>query len=218
MPRLNKFTFSINTELRIKNDIKIDIATKEDIQHSFISKEVGQVQVGSYVYSKLFGSVIKYHIYSLPYQFENSLRLNNSFQGGMFHTVRCLTMKDDISYFEHQLFKVISQDFPFLKKLVIKNVLPQQKKQHSSSLIAFPHLILLNLFEAHVDYAEQFLVDKNTHLPCLPDLCIKFESLEMVTKNFIYDATRLTCAKLKKLHIDGLFVESKNFHKYFSSL
>ncbi|CAF4007564.1 unnamed protein product [Rotaria sordida] len=124
MPRLNKFTFSINTKLLIENDIKTDITTKEDIQHSFIGKEFGQ------------------------------------------------------------------------------NVLPQQKKQHSSSLITFRHLILLNLAQAHVDYAEEFLVDKNIHLPCLLNLRIKFESLEMVTKNFTNDATHLTCAKLKKLHID----------------
>ncbi|CAF1575318.1 unnamed protein product [Rotaria sp. Silwood1] len=210
MPRLNKFTFSINTELLIENDIKTDITTKEDIQHSFIGKEFEQVQVGSYVYYKRLCSIIEYHIYTLPYQFEKFLHLNNSFQGGMFHNVRCLTMKDDTHNFEHQLLKVISQDFPFLKELIIKNILPQQK-QHSSSLITFRHLILLNLVQAHVDYAEEFLIDKNIHLPSLLNLRIKFESLEMVTKNFTNDTTRFTCAKLKKLHIDDEFVKSKNF-------
>ena len=127
-------------------------------------------------------------------------------------------MKDDARHFEHQLFKVISQDFPFLKELVIKNILSQQKKQHSSSLITFPHLILLNLIAAHVDYAEQFLVAENIHLPCLLNLCIKFKSLEMVTKNFTNDATRFTCAKLKKLHLDDMSVESKDFQTYFPLL
>ena len=88
MPRLNKFTFSIDTELRIKNNVKVDIATKEDVQHGFIGKRFGQVQIGSRVYSEPSCSVIEYHIYSLPYQFENFLCLNNSFQGGMFHKVR----------------------------------------------------------------------------------------------------------------------------------
>ncbi|CAF1092869.1 unnamed protein product [Rotaria sp. Silwood1] len=217
MPRLNKFTFSINTELLIENDIKTNITTKEDIQHSFIGKEFEQVQVGSYVYYKRLYSVIEYHIYTLPYQFENFLHLNNSFQGGMFHNVRRLKMKDNTHHFEHQLLKVISQDFPFLKELIIKNILPQQK-QHSSSLITFRHLILLNLAQAHVDYAEEFLVDKNIHLPSLLNLRIKFEALEMVTKNFTNDATRLTCAKLKKLHIDDEFVQTKNFQKYFPLL
>jgi hypothetical protein len=73
-------------------------------------------------------------------------------------------------------------------------------------LITFPHRILLNLLEAHVDYAEQFLVDKNTQLPCLFDLYIKYESLEMVTNNFINDATRLTCTQLKRFYMDILFV------------
>jgi hypothetical protein len=36
--------------------------------------------------------------------------------------------------FEHQLFKVISQDFPFLKDLIIDNFVPSQNKQHSLSL------------------------------------------------------------------------------------
>jgi len=218
MPRLNKFTFSMNIALIIKNDIKIDIVSKEDIQRSFIGKGYGQVQVGSYVYSKPLSSVIQYHIYSLPYQFENFVGLNNSFQGGMFHKVRCLTMNDNTRPFEHQLFEVISQDFPFLKELIINNVLPQQNKQHSSSLIIFPHLILLSLVEAHVDYAEQFLVDKNTHVPCLLDLRIAYESLTMITKNFTNDATRLTCAKLKRLHMDSLSGRPKNFHKYFPLL
>ncbi|CAF3058906.1 unnamed protein product, partial [Rotaria sp. Silwood2] len=102
--------------------------------------------------------------------------------------------------------------------LIIYNGVLPQNKQHSSSLITFPHLILLNLVEAHVDYAEQFLVDKNTHLPCLLDLYIKYKSLVMVTNNFINDATRRTCAQLKRLHMDNLFVPPKNFHKYYPLL
>ena len=98
------------------------------------------------------------------------------------------------------------------------NLVPPKSKQHSSSLIRFSHLILLNLVEAHVDYAEQFLVDKNTHLPCLLNLCIKYGSLAMVTNNFINDATRLTFAQLKRLHMDNLFVRPKHFHKYFPLL
>ncbi|CAF3418700.1 unnamed protein product [Rotaria socialis] len=222
MPHLNKFVFSINTGVLIKNN-KIDVPSNEDIQHSFIGREYGQV--GSYVHFEprrpidefsvnKVKAVVKSHIYSLPYQFERFLHLNNSFQGGMFIKVRCLTMTDTYP-FEHQLFKIISDDFPFLKELNINNVKPQKEKQHSSTLINFPHLNLLNLFEAHVDYAEQFLVDTNTHLPCLLDLCIEYESLVMVTNNFTNDTTRLYCAKLKVLHIDKPFVRSKHFDEYF---
>ncbi|CAF1295842.1 unnamed protein product [Rotaria sordida] len=225
MSHLNKFIFSINTAVLIKNN-KIDVPSNEDIQHSFIGKEYGQV--GSYVHFeprtsidrfsfKRPKAVVKSHIYSLPYQFESFLHLNNSFQGGMFVKVRCLTMTDTRP-FEHQLFKIISDDFPFLKELNICNGEPQKEKQHRSTLINFPHLNLLNLVEAHVDYAEQFLVDANTHLPCLLDLCIQYESLAMITNNSTNDATRLYCAKLKGLHIDKPFVRSKHFDEYFPLL
>ncbi|CAF4967901.1 unnamed protein product [Rotaria sp. Silwood1] len=225
MSHLNKFVFSINTGVLIKNN-NIDVPSNEDIQHSFIGREYGQVD--SYVHFeprmpidefsfKEVKAVVKSHIYSLPYQFERFLHLNNSFQGGMFIKVRCLTMTDT-SPFEHQLFKIISDDFPFLKELNISNVEPHKEKQHSSTLINFPHLNLLNLVEAHVDYAEQFLVDTNTHLPCLLDLYIEYESLAMVTNNFTNDTTRLYCAKLKGLHIDKPFVRSKRFDEYFPLL
>ncbi|CAF4143677.1 unnamed protein product [Adineta steineri] len=184
MSHLNKFVFSINTGIRIVNN-EMDVPSNEDIQNSFIGREYRQV--GSYVhfeprkpknrvidYDQAKG-VVKSHIYSLPYQFESFLHLNNSFQGGIF---------------------------PFLKNLKISNMEPQKKKQHPSTLISFPHLNLLNLIDAHDDYAQQFLVDANTHLPCLLDLCIKYESLEIVTNNYTNDATRLYCSKLKGLHMD----------------
>ncbi|CAF4062050.1 unnamed protein product, partial [Rotaria sordida] len=41
MSHLNKFIFSINTGILIKNN-KIDVPSNEDIQHSFIGKEYGQ--------------------------------------------------------------------------------------------------------------------------------------------------------------------------------
>jgi hypothetical protein len=211
MPQLNKFTFSINTSIIIKK-IKINFSSNEEIQRSFIGRGYGQV--GSYVYPEPMRSVGSSHVYSLPYQFKSFFRLNNSFQGGMFDKVRYLMMSDTRP-FEHQLFKLISQDFPFLKELIICNAQPQKDKQHSSTSIKFPHLILLNLVQAHVDYAEQFLFDKNTHLPCLLDLCIKYESFAMVTNNFTSDAIRLCCAKLKRLHTNQPFVGPKNLHQYF---
>jgi len=125
---------------------------------------------------------------------------------------------NDIRSFEYQLFQLISQDFPCLNQLIICNREPQKDKQHSSTLIKFPHLTLLNLVDAHVDYAEQFLYDKNIDLPCLLDLSIEYESLTMVTNNFTNDATRLYCAKLKGLHINKPFVRPKHFHQYFPLL
>ncbi|CAF1339121.1 unnamed protein product [Rotaria sordida] len=167
MPKLNKFLFSINTSVILKN-IDIDFSSNEYIQRSFIGKGYGQM--------------------------------------------------NDIRPFEYQLFKKISENFPYLKELIICNREAQTDKQHSSTLIRFPHLILLNLVMTHVDYAEQFLSDKKTDLPCLLDLCIEYESLIMVTNNFTNNATRLHCAKLKGLHINKPFVRPKHFQQYFPLL
>ncbi|CAF1288616.1 unnamed protein product [Adineta steineri] len=226
MSHLNKFIFSINTDVFIENN-EMDVPLSEDIQNSFIGKEYGQVR--SYVHFEPkkptnqnidfeeAKAVVKSHIYSLPYQFKSFLHLNSSFQGGMFVNVRCLTMTDSFP-FEHEFFKIISDSFPLVKNLTISNLEPQKNKQHPSTLISFPHLNLLNFINAHDDYAQQFLVDANTHLPCLLDLCILYESLEIATNNFTNGATRLYCSKLKGLHMDKPFVRRKHFDEHFPLL
>lgn len=219
---LQKFNININTGVLIKTN-QINVPSNEDIQRTFIGREYGQVD--SYVHFESrdgfaicpIKRVMKSHIYSIPYQFENFLHLNNSFQGGMFVTVRCLTMTDTY-HFDHHLFQIISNDFLFLQQLIIQNMESQKQKQHSSTLIHFPHLNLLNIVKAHIDYAEQFLIDTKTHLPCLLNLSIKYESFEIVTKNFTNHETYLYCAKLKSLYIDEPFCRSKHFHEYFPSL
>jgi len=123
MPQLNKFTFSINIAV-INNDMIIDLPSNEDIQQSFIGKGYGQV--GAYVHYRTEDNIGMSHVYSLPYQFEYFLHLNNSFQGGMFDKVQYLLMTDGLP-FEHNLFKLISQDFPLLKELHIVNHQPQKK-------------------------------------------------------------------------------------------
>jgi hypothetical protein len=214
MPLLNKFTFNINTVVANVN-AKINLSSNEDIQRSFIGKKYGQV--GSYVHTSSTGVEGGSHVYSLPYQFNYFLHLNNSFQGGIFDKVVYLVMTD-VDPFEHELFKIISQDFSLLKHLCIENHQPQKNKQNSSTLIIFPQLIVLNLFQAHVNYAEQFLYDKNTSMPCLLNLGIEYKSLIMVTNNFNNNAARLNCAKLKKLNLDVSFVRPENFHEYFPLL
>ncbi|CAF1049917.1 unnamed protein product [Rotaria sordida] len=215
MPQLNKFTFSIiTTGVNDGKNIKIDLPSNKDIQRSFIGKGYGQV--GSFVYNRKKYNVGTSHVYSLPYQFEYFFRLNNSFQGDIFDTVQCITMIDGRP-FEYNLFKRISQCFPLLKELSVINYAPQKTKQHSSILIIFPHLILLNLVKAHVDYAEQFLYDKNTHLSALLDLYIEYKSLVMITNNFTNDTICRNCTKIKKLHTNS-FCRTQNFHHYFPLL
>jgi hypothetical protein len=227
MPRLNKFTFNIVTNVD-KNNIEITFSSNEDIQRSFKRKEYGSV--GSFVetftrenqrnchsHSWPYEFKSRCQIYSLPYQFEDLLFINNSFQGGVFDNVVSLIISD-FRPFEHNFFRVISQSFPLLKDLFIKNEEPQKDKQQSIPLITFSHLIDLHLYGAHADYAEQFLVDKHCHLPCLVSLKIRYESLALVTKNFTNDAARLTCSRLTRLQRWGSFVPTKNFHEYFPSL
>jgi len=227
MPRLNKFTFTIHTNVD-KNNVEIAFSSNEDIQRSFSRKEYGPV--ASYIetftrenerrchrYSLPYEFKSRCHIYSLPYQFKTFHFLNNSFPGEIFDNVQSLLMTDVFS-FEHNFFKVISQSFPLLKTLIIMNEEPQKNKQQSTPLIIFSHLIYLGFRGAHADYAEQFLIDKYCRLPCLLNLNIDYESLVLVTNNFTNDATRLTCSKLTSLCINGTFVPPKTFHQYFPLL
>ncbi len=213
MPRLKKFYFSIQACVFNKN-IKIDLPSNEDIQDSFIGRVYGSV--GSFAHP-IESGISRCHIYSLPYQFQHFYNLNNYFKGGMFDKVQFLLMID-LFPFEHNFFKMISQNFSFLKHLYIQNNKPQKDNQQSSTLIIFPHLIDLDLSDAHVDYAEQFLFDKNTHLPRLRILIISYTSLAMVTDNFTNDAARVNCSKLTSLHVSEPFVRSENFHQYFPLL
>jgi hypothetical protein len=213
MPQLNKFTFSINTFIR-NDDINIGLPSNEAVQRSFIWKGYGQV--GSYIHVRSERNIGMFHVFSLPYQFEYFLHLNNSFQGDMFDRVQCLIITDGRP-FEHDLFELISQCFPLLKQLHVVNFQPQKHKQYSSRLIRFPRLILLNLIEADVDYAEQLLYDKNSYLPALLDLWIEYKSLKKITNDFTNYAICRNCAKLKKLS-GNWCLPTKKCYLYFPSL
>ncbi|CAF2104888.1 unnamed protein product [Rotaria magnacalcarata] len=164
-----KFTFCINTEV-FNEKVRVELSSNEDIQRSFIGR--GYQQVTSYVDTNSMKTEGYCFLYSVPYDFEDFVQHNNSYQGGMFQKVRQLTMYNKIPF---ELFKLISEDFPFLQFLYISNGHPQQDKSHSSTLITFPYLTFLNLKYAHVDYAELFLLKNNVHLPRLLDLRIEYQ-------------------------------------------
>jgi hypothetical protein len=215
MPRLNKFVFSIHTHI-INDDIRIDLPSNDDIRNSFIKRGFQSIDICAD--DKLINNTGNCHVYSLPYQFHDFLFMNSCFQGGKFDKVRFLSMFDERS-FEHELFKIISQDFPFLQQLHICNDQPQKNEQHhSSTLITFNHLFELNLFSVHNDYVIQFLSDRNTRLPCLTNLIIGYKLLITVTKNFTNDSTRLNCSKIKSLITHELIVRPEKFDSYFPSL
>jgi hypothetical protein len=217
MPRLNQFIFSIHT--RIMNDYSkkiISLPSNSDIRNSFIKRGIQSIHICAD--DKLIDYRGNCHVYSLPYQFQQFLYMNNSFQGGNFDKVRLLSMYD-IRPFEHELFQIIAQDFPFLQQLSIYNDKRQKNKQHHlSTLIKFNHLFELNLFCAHDDYIIQFLSENNTHLPCLTNLIVMYDSLTVVTNYFTNDVTRLNCTKIKSLITHEILVASQNFYSYFPSL
>jgi hypothetical protein len=166
MTQLKKFSFCINTTVFRK--VTAELPSNEDIQRSFIGR--GYQQVSSYVHTDLMMTEGECLIYSLPYEFDYFFGLNNSFSSGIFHKVRYLKMSDTIP-FEHQFFKLISQDFPFLEFLYISNKHSQKDKQYSSTLITF-----LDLKWAHVDYVELFLLEKNMHLSRWLNLSIQYKN------------------------------------------
>ncbi|CAF2114504.1 unnamed protein product [Rotaria magnacalcarata] len=214
MPRLNKFTFSIHTQIN-NNDIDIDLPSANDILNSFT--KIGYRQVDLYANDKLTNSTGYCHVYSLPYHFDNFMFMTNRFPGGIFNTVRLLVMLD-VHPFENDLFKIISQNFPLLQRLSIDNREPQKTKQHSSTIITFPHLYKLDVRKAHIDYAVEFLFDKNISLPRLTYLFIEYDTLATITEGFTNDAARRTCAQIKTLLITEPIVRPENFLPYFSSL
>ncbi|CAF1037544.1 unnamed protein product [Adineta steineri] len=216
MTQLRKFTFNIKTWVTF-DTITNEIPTSEDIQRTFIGRI--DEPVAAYVYMKSYPRPrdCVCHVYTLPYDFEYFTDLNNSFQGGMFEKVRRLKMWDT-NPFEYKLFKIISQDFPFLEFLYIANDCSQEENQHSSTTITFPNLTLLDLKYAHVDYAKLFLFKQNMSLPRLINLTIKYKSLVTITDNFTKSATLFNFDKLKSLDVCEQFVGSKTFHDYFPLL
>ena len=217
MPRLSRFIFNIHTHIMTDYSKKeIDVQSNDDIRNSFIKRGIQSIDVCSN--DKLIKNRAHCHVYSLPYQFNAFHSLNNCFQGGRFDKVRFLSM-EDVRPFEHQLFQIISQDFPFLQTLTIHNTEPQKNKQdHSSTLITFNHLFELNLIGGHLDYAIQFLSSDITHLPRLTNLIILTKMLTIVTKNYTNDATPINCVKIKSITTYDVLPNTQNFHSYFPSL
>lgn len=211
LPKLNKFTFSIKTTAFDYNK-DVNFRSNKDLGRSFTHKIFHQV--ASYVHMNRSGMSGAFHVYSLPYQFEDFIHLNSSFPGGMFIKVVRLIMSDAFP-FEHTLFKIVSESFPQLKHLVVWNDHPQEKTHRSSILNVFSHLIFLDLAGAHVSYAKELLYNTNSILPGLQELHIKYESLRTITNNFTIDVTCLNCSKLRKLNLNEVIVLPENFSQYF---
>jgi hypothetical protein len=161
MPRLNRLIFCINTTV-LDNNIRVDLLSDEDIQRSFTGRGNGKlVHMSIPEPWKLKG---RCYIYSLPFQLEYFLYLGNTFQGGMFDKVRYLKMIDTRSS-EHKLSSNSSVKI-FLFSNCYIYVIIKHKKTRNIFLHRLHFLILrFSIYRWDiVDYAEQFLFTKNTHL------------------------------------------------------
>ena len=214
MTYLKKLTFNIETTVWNKG-VQVELQSYEDIQRSFYGRNYQEV--ASFVISPRFPCDGRCHIYSLPYNFEYSFDIDNGFHGGKFDKVRQLKMCDKTP-FKRKLFDLISHDFPSLAFLSIINSEPMNDNDEPSTSITFPHLSFLDLQDAHVHYAEMFLLEKNIRLPGLVNLRICYESLVMITNNFNSDPTHFNFRTLKSLDLCQSFVRPKKFHQYFPLL
>lgn len=211
MTQLKKFIFYINTFV-LQSKPGTELQSNEDIQRSFIGRNYNEVVSDIKIMAANIRS--RCHIYTLPFEFDRFIYLDNAYQSGQFHQVRLLKMSDS-SPFESNLFQLISQDFPVLQSLFISNKFPQSLKQDSATIITFPYLKQLNVYRAHDDYAAQFLLKRRTFLPCLVDLCVRYESLTTMTNNFTTDREQYNFSQLKTLDVGQAFVHSENVYQYF---
>jgi hypothetical protein len=119
LPQLNKFVFNIYSTTFFN---QIDLPSNEDIQNTFINFKVNQIiSCVNYSRNKKVG---RCHIYSLPYTMKYYKNIANNFPSGVFKCVRKISLSD-IHPFEHEFFIRISQAFPFLKILSLRNQEPQ---------------------------------------------------------------------------------------------
>ena len=91
LPQLQKFTFHIQTSVS-RDESNSPLLTNEAIQRSFTASNFQQV--ASFVHKYADKNSGECQIYSLSYDFEHFLDLDNSFPGGLFRKVRFVTMRD----------------------------------------------------------------------------------------------------------------------------
>ncbi len=199
MPQLNKFMFNIRSSISVEN--QINLPSNEDIQYTFKDFQNNQIISIDYFPKAQDGQC---HIYSNPYIWKDYKNITNKFSGGLFQCVREVLLFDEHP-FDHEFFLRITQSFPFLKKITVVNEKEQKNQQcrksnddnENFSIIQYPHLTLLDLFEAHDDYVEQFLIDNKTCLPNNVYLYIDYKRLKKITQDFKRDETQINCSKIR---------------------
>ena len=82
-----------------------------------------------------------------------------------------------------------------------------QNQQERLSIIEYPHLVELDLSEAHHNYYEQFLSDTKTCLPYDIRVFMNYRPMKKVTRNFRRNAMRCNCTKIIRV----VFFDEFNF-------
>ncbi|CAF5176428.1 unnamed protein product, partial [Rotaria magnacalcarata] len=210
MTRLKKFAFNICSNIRLRG--AIDLTSNEDIQQTFrVFKDYQIISTVDYFLKEKRGQC---HIYSYPYNLQYYENITNNFPGGLFEYVSEISLFDERP-FEHEFFLRIAQSFPLMKKLTLLNEKPQTNNNQHFSIIKYPRLIELVLYDAHEDYVEQFLLDTKSSLPFDIDLYVYFRPLKKVTHNFTRDATRINCSRVKFSYYKSMKRIPKHFKDYF---
>jgi hypothetical protein len=204
LPRLNKFVFNIRSLSCFSNET--NLPSNEDIQNTFIDFKDQQIIYCADYFPK--EKKCRYDIYSYPYKLKYYYGITSNFPGGIFKCVRNVSLLDERP-FEHEFFLRIAQSFPLMGKLTVNNQKRQLNKQFGKSnnenqnlpIIKYPHLEELNLYQACMDYHEQFLVESKTSLP--PGVCafMVYKLVRKVTRNFRRKTTRNNCAKLNHVYL-----------------
>ncbi len=219
MPRLYKFTFYISTETKLNHIVHH--LSNDDIQRTFTN--IGYQQVRCFLNRTTDGVIC--HAFSLPFAFDYLEYIGNTFPSMVFSHVIELAVHD-ILPFKHEFFMRIARFFPLLKIMRVLNFRSQLQISHElnsndsqlHSIVEYPHLISLSLWNSHIDYIEQFLNQTKTYLPRLTELTVNYDQLTIVTENFTRDTTRLNCVKVKQLITRKTIVHSKDFYTYFPLL
>jgi hypothetical protein len=219
MPQLNKFLFNICSFIHLNN--QINLSSNEVIQYSF--KDFNYNQIISCVNYFREARCGECHIYSYPCTLRHYYYIRNNFPGGLFKCVREVSLHDEHP-FEHEFFLRIQKSFPLMEKLTLYNKKPQNKKQYRKSkediehlsIVEYPYLTKLILYDTHYDYIEEFLLDSKTCLTNGVYLCLNYKSLKKVTRNFKRDATRINSNKVNRLHILDEFKITERLKNYFS--
>ncbi|CAF0927994.1 unnamed protein product [Rotaria sordida] len=218
MPLLNKFTFNICSLSSFYS--KTNLPSNEDIQKTF--KDFKDNQIISCIDYFQKRKLSRCHIYSYPYQLKYYDDITNNFSGELCKCVREVGLYDEHP-FEHEFFLRIAQSFPLLEKLTVINQQRQNNKRFRKSknenedllIVKYPHLIQLNLSEAHKDYHEQFLFDTKTCLPNDVRIRIDYRLVKKVTRNFRRNTTRSNCAKLSYIVFRNKLKFPEHLKDYF---